>query len=153
MTGERPLCVSKGNTLDSLASILSCTRQKLCYTTMFKIHTNTTESDRPAPLSKSLKILFLINTSIIWIYLMSPVHLSGRPSILRSKNFNRHYMQTIQSYSFIPATLMCTIEWLTSTILYALLFTLTLPGVTRSLQSKTYWVHFLPHFSSDQDEI
>ena len=31
--------------------------------------------------------------------------------------------------------------------------TLTLPGVTKSTQSKTYWLHFLTHFSCDQDEI
>ena len=31
--------------------------------------------------------------------------------------------------------------------------TLTLAGITRSVQSKTSWLHFLTLFSTDQDEI
>ena len=31
--------------------------------------------------------------------------------------------------------------------------TLTLLGITRPAQIKTYWLHFLAHFSSDRDEI
>ena len=43
---------------------------------------------------------------------------------------------TIDFYHFIPLSL-----------------TLTLVGVTRSAQSKTSWLNFLPHFLTDQEEI
>ena len=45
-------------------------------------------------------------------------------------------MGTIDFYNFIPVSL-----------------TLTLPGAHKVSANKTYWLHFLPHFSSDQDEI
>ena len=37
--------------------------------------------------------------------------------------------------------------------LIPLSLTLTLAGVTRSARSETCWLHFLLHFSADQNEI
>ena len=59
-------------------------------------------------------------------------------------------MQSFQPIFFIPAMLIGTIDFYHFLLLS---LTLTLCGVKRSAQSKTYWLHFLPHFSSEQDEI
>ena len=80
---------------------------------------------------------------------------SGWPyvrSSWRGKNFNfGHGTQTLPHF-FIPAML---IDIITSTIqsVIPLSLTLTLLEVTRSAQSKTNLLHFLAHFSTDQDEI
>ena len=80
--------------------------------------------------------------SIPGIYLYQ----AGRPSV---KNVG-HYTQTVKPFFFIPAMLIGTIDF---HYFLTLSLTLALPGVTRSAQSKTYWLTFLTHSSSDQDEI
>ena len=78
----------------------------------------------------------------------------GRPTgpILRGKNFNvGHYTQIFQQKSCIPAMLIGTICFY-HYIPISLTLSLTLPGGTRSAQSKISWLHFLAHFSTDQDE-
>ena len=80
----------------------------------------------------------LIHMSIIWIYVVSCV--SGQLAVHGRNLYIGHYMQTVQPKLFIPAMLIATIDiyhfiWL--------LLILTLLGVTRSAQSKTYWLHFL----------
>ena len=82
---------------------------------------------------------------------MSHLRLSGRPSVLRGKNFNvGYYTQTGQPIVFIPAMHIGAIDFNR-----AIPFHWPWPclGVTRSAQSKTFWLHFLAHFSSDEDEV
>ena len=78
----------------------------------------------------------------------------GQPAgtaILRGKNLKvGHDRQTIQPDVFKPAVLISTIDFY-HFILSSLTF--TLPGGHKVAQSKTYWLHFLPHFSADQDEM
>ena len=86
---------------------------------------------------------------------MSLVHLASRMAGWLSwlgKNFNIGcYMQTFRPIFFIPAMLIGTIDFYH---FIPLPLTLTLPGFTRSAQSKTSWLHFLTHiFLTDQDEI
>ena len=54
-----------------------------------------------------------------------------------------------QPVVFIPVMLIGTIDFYH---FMSLSLTVTLAGVTSSAQSKTAWLHFLPYFSSDQDE-
>ena len=88
---------------------------------------------------------------------MSHVLLAGRgggseeQAVLHSKNLNAgRYLQTFLPSVFIPAMLIHTIDFYH---FIPLLLTLILAGATRSAQSKTYWLHFLWHFSADLDEI
>ena len=53
---------------------------------------------------------------------------------------------------FTPAMLMGTIDFYLFFI-QLLLWLWPCLGVTRSAQSRTSWLHFLTHFSNDQDEI
>ena len=90
----------------------------------------------------------LIHMSIIWIYVMSHVWTAGHPS-WKAKTFNvGHYTQTIQPDFCIAAVL---IDTMISTIFYRFHLPWPCQGVARSAQSKTYWLHFLAHFSTDQD--
>ena len=86
----------------------------------------------------------LIHISIIWTYVMN----RGWLFDLHSNNLHVwHCMQTFPPNSFIPARCISTIDFyyfIPHTV------TLTLPGVTRSAQSKTSWLHFLTHFWTDQ---
>ena len=78
----------------------------------------------------------------------SSVRPSGRPSVFCGKNFNvGHYAHTIQTLFFSHLLLTFTIFNTAFTDLDLVW------GVTRSAQGKTYWLHVLAHFSSDQDEI
>ena len=100
-----------------------------------------------------LPFSFLIRMNIIFIYIMSCVRPASQltPSFLRGKNFDMgYYTQTVQSNFFIPAMLVGTIDFYHC---IPLSLTLTLPGVTRSAEIKTYGLHFLTHFPSDQYEI
>ena len=79
---------------------------------------------------------------------------AGRPVGLSclAKTFNAgHYTQTFQAFLFIY--LLCLQTPVTSAIVYQFHWPSPCLGVTRSAQSKTSWLHFLPHFSADQDEI
>ena len=58
--------------------------------------------------------------------------------------------QTVQPICSKPAMLIGTNDFY-HFIPFSL--TLTLPGVTKSVQSTALWLHFLTHFSYDQDEI
>ena len=88
--------------------------------------------------------LFLIHMCILWIYVMYSesclsIRLAVQPSVFRGKNFNvGHYRQTIQPNFVMPA--------MTSTIFYPFHWPWPCLGVTRSAQSKTYWLHFLTLF-------
>ena len=62
-----------------------------------------------------------------------------------------HYTQTVKPNVFIPALLIGTIDFYH---FIPLSLTLTLSGGHKvTVQSKTYWLKFHPHFSADQDEI
>ena len=66
------------------------------------------------------------------------------------KNFDiGHYKQTFEPNSLMPAMLRDTID---VTILHHFQW-LWLWQVTRSVQSKTCWIHFLAYKSTDQDDI
>ena len=56
----------------------------------------------------------------------------------------------LNHFFFIPAMLVGVIDFYN---FMPLSLTFTLPGVTRSVRSKTYELHFLTQFSFDQDEI
>ena len=65
-------------------------------------------------------------------------------SVLHGKNLSvRNYMQNIQPDWSIPAMLIGTIDFY---LFIPFSLSLTLSGITRSAQSKTYWLHFLAHF-------
>ena len=75
--------------------------------------------------------------------------LSVCPDILHDESFDDgHDMQTFQPNSFVPAMLawspviLCHFQWPS-----------LLLRVTRQAEGKTCWVHFLAHFSADQDEV
>ena len=68
---------------------------------------------------------------------------NGQPAVLCGKNCNiGHHMKTFQPNLFIPA--ICK-----DTDLYHFQWPYPWLGITRSAQS---WLHFLTHFSIDQDE-
>ena len=66
----------------------------------------------------------------------------GWLAIFHTKNIG-HYMQTVQPIFFIPAMLFGTIDFYQYIPLSP---RLTFPGVTRSVQNKTYWLHFFANF-------
>ena len=77
--------------------------------------------------------------------------LSGKLAVLHGRNFNMGcYAQSFQPKFFIPAKLLGTICFYHFVLLSV---TLTLAGVTRSVQSKTFQLHFLAHCSTEKDEI
>ena len=100
---------------------------------------------------KQQKYNFWVHMSIVWIYVMSHVcPASAQPSLV-AKTFNiGHCTLTVQPIVFIPALFIGVIDFYHFMLLS---LTLTCPGVTRSAQIKTYWLHFLKHFSFDEDEI
>ena len=74
-----------------------------------------------------------------------------RPSILQGKNFTvEHHTQTFQPFF---SHLLCLQASLTSTILDHFHWAWPCLRVTRLARRKTYWLHFLEYFSTDQDEI
>ena len=74
-----------------------------------------------------------------------------RPAIMCGKNFNiGHYMQTVSPvFSYLP----CSYLPLTSSIVYHFHWPWSYLEVTRSVQSKTSWLHSLVHCSSAQNEF
>ena len=77
--------------------------------------------------------------------------LVGWSTILHGRKFNvGHYTQTFQPDFFTLAMLVGTTDYY-HFIPFSLI--VTLAGGTRSAQGKTCWLHFLSHFSIDQDEI
>ena len=79
------------------------------------------------------------------------VHVCHWPAILLGKNFIVvHYMQTVQPNFFIPAILIGTIDFYH---FIPISLTMTLPRGYKVSANKTFWLHFPPHCSSDQDEI
>ena len=82
---------------------------------------------------------------------MSRVRPVGRPAILRGKTFNvGHYTQPFQPHFFTPVMLIGTIDF------YHFIprsRTLTLPTGHKVSAKQTSWLHFLTHFSTDQDEM
>ena len=86
----------------------------------------------------------------IWVYIMSRVRPAGH--LVWQKFSDGHYTQTVQPIFFF-FNLPYLQALLTSTILYHIHWPWHWLGVTRSVQSKTFWPNFLTHFSSDQDEI
>ena len=69
----------------------------------------------------------------------------------KAKTFNVwHYTQTVRPNLFISATLRGTIDFYHS---ISLSVTLTLPQGHKVSAKQNHGVHFLKHFSSDQDEI
>ena len=86
----------------------------------------------------------MIHVSVMWC-------LASQPAILRGKNFNAgHYNASRSTQFFIASMFIGTIDFYH---FMQISLTLTLPGVTKSTRSKTYWLHFLTRFSSDQNEI
>ena len=85
--------------------------------------------------------------NIIWIYVMSCVRLSGQPpglAVLRCKCFNiEQYMQIFQPNFVIPAMPVVTIDFNHFILLH---WPWPWVWVTRVVQNKTSWLHFLAHF-------
>ena len=82
---------------------------------------------------------------------MSLVCLTGWLAFLYNKHLNvGYYSQTFQQIIFIPAMHIGTIDFYH---FLPLSLTLTLSGISGSVQSKTSWLHVLPHFWTDQDEM
>ena len=66
------------------------------------------------------------------------------------KLYLRHFRQTFQPNFFIPPMLVGTV---TFTVWYHFRWLWPCLEVTRSAYCKTPWLHFIAHFSADQDEI
>ena len=96
------------------------------------------------------QLFFKIYMSIIWIYVMGGVRPAGQPSLVATTLILDIKRKLFNHFPPIPAMFMGTID---SYRLQPISLTLTLPGVTRSARSKTHWLHFLAHFSSDQDVV
>ena len=109
-------------------------------------------------------VCFLIYVRNILIYAISCVHLlfdlcqehtiyaisCVRLAVLCGKSLNvGHNAQTFQPDLFIPATRRGTIDL---HHFIPLSVALTLAGFRRFILNKTSWLHFLTHFSTDQDE-
>ena len=88
--------------------------------------------------------------SSMWIYVIRSC-LSDRPVFWRGKNFDvGHYTQTFKYFFY---TCHAYRHHLLLTF-YTTFTDLDLGcGVTRSVQSKTSWIHFLALFSVDLNEI
>ena len=92
----------------------------------------------------------LMHLSYLWICVISNAWLAGRLAILHSKNFNVcHHVQTFQPNIFILAMFRGYIDFF---LFMPLSVTLTLVGVTSSVHRSNSCLHFLIHFSTDQDE-
>ena len=73
------------------------------------------------------------------------------PAGLRGKNVHiGHYMQIVHPAFFIPALRIANIDFYHCV---PLSLTLALPGGHKGCEEKTYWLHFLPHFSVATREI
>ena len=96
--------------------------------------------------------VILIHMSIIRIYVMSLVHLPGRPAVVHGKTVEvGYYTQNVQPSYFLPAMLIGTIEFC-HVVPQSL--TLILAGGTRSAQRKPcFGFIFSDSFSSNQDEV
>ena len=96
----------------------------------------------------------------MWINAISDIHsaswplsicpYSGWPSCGGENFYVGNSMQIIQPNSFIPTMLIGIIDFHSCTQLSVVL---ALAGVTRSAESKTCWLHFLAHFSTERDGI
>ena len=76
---------------------------------------------------------------------------AGQLVILRSNYINvRHHMQTVRSNFLIHAMLIGTFDFYHFVLLS---LALTLPGGHKVSAKQICWLHFLTHFSSDEDEI
>ena len=90
----------------------------------------------------------LIHMSNIWCYVMSHIRPAGRLRWQKLQCWALH-ANFLTSCSYLP----CLLSPLTSAILCHFHWPWPCLGVTRSVQSKTLWLHFLVLFSTDQDEI
>ena len=89
----------------------------------------------------------LISVQFIWSARWAAVC----SSIYCGKNFcTGHSVQTFQPILSVPAILIGTIDF---NILYHFQWPWTRLGVSRSVLSKTCWVHFLTYFSTNFDKI
>ena len=100
----------------------------------------------------------LIHLSIIWIHVMSCVHpagcLAGQLS-WPGKNFYAGRWTSYANFSiffFFKLYLPYLQVPLTSIILYPFPWPWPCLGVTKSVQNKTFWLHFFTHFQTDQSE-
>ena len=73
------------------------------------------------------------------------------PAVLHGKSlYVEHQAQTCEQNLFIPAMLVGIIDFYH---FIPLSVTLTLTGDHKTKESKTSWLHFLPDFSTNQDEF
>ena len=90
---------------------------------------------------------------ITQIYVMSCVCEAGWPAsypVCATKKLTLYITRKLWTQIFIPSMRIGTVDFYHFILLS---LTLTVAGVIRPGQSKACWLHFLPHFSSDENDI